>query len=96
MITNLLATITFNGAGLTNSFSEIMVIADDGAVATDGQATIVISTSGLISGTMVDPATGASNKIYGIVLQNDPACLGKGSIAGKSSIGNFVITAFAQ
>jgi hypothetical protein len=44
---------------------------------------------------MVDPATGASNKIYGIVLQKDATCLGKGSIIGKSSIGNFVITAFA-
>jgi hypothetical protein len=95
VITNRLATITFNGAGLTNSFQETLVIADDGIVASDGQATVVISTSGLISGAMVDPATGASNKIYGIVLQKDATCLGKGSIIGKSSIGNFVITAFA-
>ena len=94
VLTNKLATITFNGAGLTSSFSEIMIIADDGTVATDGQATIKISTSGIITGDMVDPTTQKSSKIYGIVLQKDPTCLGKGSIAGPSSIGNFVITAY--
>jgi len=96
VLTNTMATITFNGAGLTSSFSEIMVIADDGTVATDGQATIKISTSGIISGAMVDPTTQKSSKIYGIVLQHDASFLGKGSIAGPASIGNFVITPFQQ
>jgi len=95
VLTNKTATITFTGAGLTNSFSEIMTISDAGTVATDGQATIAISTSGIISGKMVDPATGTASKIYGIVLQHDATCLGKGSIAGPSgNIGNFVITGY--
>jgi hypothetical protein len=94
LFTNQLATITFSGAGLTSAFSEILVIADNGTVASDGQATVAISASGLISGEMVDPNTQRSSKIYGIVLQQDPTCLGKGSIAGPSSIGNFVITPY--
>ena len=94
VLTNHLATITFIGAGLTSPFSETMIIADDGTVSTDGAASIVISTTGIISGTMVDPTSETSSKIYGIVLQHNPSSLGKGSIAGPSSIGKFEITPY--
>jgi hypothetical protein len=87
VITNRLATITFN---------ETLVIANDGTVASDGQATVAISTSGIITGSVVNPTTQVSSKIYGIILQNDPACLGKGAIIGASSLGNFVITAYSS
>jgi hypothetical protein len=45
---------------------------------------------------VVNPTTQVSSKIYGIILQNDPACLGKGAIIGASSLGNFVITAYSS
>ncbi len=96
VITNRLATITFSGAGLASTFNETLVIANDGTVASDGQATVAISTSGIITGSVVNPTTQVSSKIYGIILQNDPACLGKGAIIGASSLGNFVITAYSS
>jgi hypothetical protein len=93
VLTNDLAQISFDGAGLQSPFYETLAIGNDGTVESDGGASIVISSTGQITGTMVDPNSLLASKIYGVVLQQPymTNIIGAGVVANASP-GFFVLT----
>lgn len=83
--------ISFTGGNITAPFSEYLMIDDSGIVHTEGASSLKVL-NGQISGTVIDPVSGLSAKLAGMILQNTNRA--EGTILSTNGLGEFVITPY--